>query len=235
MGISADLESGVDEILSQTWSVRDGVVVPESDDVALGGGAVKVHVAILYSDLARSTALVSDFDARTAARLMKSFLYCSSRIIKANGGAIRSFDGDRVMGIFIGDAKNSAAAKAALQINYAVLKIIGPKVVIKYPILATRGFVLKHATGVDRSDILAVRAGMRGENDLIWIGRSAAVAAKLSSIRDVGWTSFITKDVYDNLNEPSKIGGDPMREMWEKVPVKHHGLTIYRSNWHWKP
>lgn len=234
MGITAELESGVDTILSQTWNVREGQVVPESDDVALAGGAVEIDVAILYADMANSTDLVSDFDARTAARLMKSFLYCGSKIIRANGGAIRSFDGDRVMGIFIGDNKNSSAAKTALQINSAVLDIIRPRVEIKYPTLAANGFIVRHASGVDRSKVLAVRAGMRGANDLIWIGRAAAVAAKLSSIRSGNYASFITHDVYSRLDAASKTGsnGDPM---WEAMPGTKHGLTIYRSGWKWKP
>ncbi len=234
MGISAELETGVDDILAQAWSVRDGTVVPESDDVTLAGGAVKIDVAILYADMARSTSLVTDFDARTAARIMKSFLYCSSRIIRANGGAIRSFDGDRVMGIYIGGSKNTAAAKSALQINHAVLRIIRPRVEKKYPTLAANGFVVKHASGVDRSEVLAVRAGMRGSNDLIWIGRSAAVAAKLSSIRDGNWASFITEDVYLWLKDEAKYG--PKKEpMWTAMPTKHHGQTIYRSTWFWEP
>jgi hypothetical protein len=75
---------------------------------------------------------------------------------------------------------------------------------------------------------------MRGSNDLIWIGRAAAVAAKLSSIRSGNYASFITHDVYSRLDAASKIGsnGNPM---WEAMPGTRHGLTIYRSGWKWKP
>jgi adenylate cyclase len=234
MSVTTELESGVDDILSQTWNVRDGQVVPESEDVALAGGAVEIEVAILYADMADSTELVSDFDARTAARVMKSFLYCASRIVRANGGAIRSFDGDRVMGIFIGDSKNSSAGKTALQINSAVIDIIRPRVERKYPTLAANGFIVRHASGVDRSKVLAVRAGMRGSNDLIWIGRAAAVAAKLSSIRTGAYASYITQDVYSRLDAASKTSpnGQPM---WEAIPGTKYGLAIYRSGWKWKP
>jgi adenylate cyclase len=230
----AELEVGVDGILSQTWTVREGQVVPESDDVAMTGGAVELDVAILYSDMAESTELVSDFDPRTAAKVMKSFLFCSSKIIRANGGAIRSFDGDRVMGIYIGDTKNTNAAKSALKINGAVVDIIRPRIEKKYPTLAANGFVVRHASGVDRSKVLAVRAGMRGSNDLIWIGRAAAVAAKLSSIRQGGYSSYITSDVYSWLKDEAKIGsnGDPM---WQLLPGTKYGLEIYRSNWKWTP
>lgn len=184
--------------------------------------------------MAASTELVSDFDARTAARVMKTFLYCASKIIRANGGAIRSFDGDRVMGIYIGDSKNSSAGKSALQINSAVIDIIRPRVERKYPTLAANGFIVQHATGVDRSKVLAVRAGMRGSNDLIWVGRSAAVAAKLSSIRAGTYASYITHDVYSRLDAASKTSSDG-RPMWDAMPGTKYGLTIYRSGWKWKP
>ncbi len=214
--------------------MREGSVVPETEDVALAGGAVELDVAILYSDMARSTDLVSRFDSRTSARVMKSFLYCSSRIIRDMGGEIRSFDGDRVMGIFIGGSKNTNAAKTALKINYAVLKIIRPRVEAKYPTLATNGFYVKHATGVDRTKILAVRAGMRGSNDLIWIGRAAAVAAKLSSIRQDPYASYITRDVYDWLKDEAKLGGAEKSPMWEQMTAAQYGQTVYRSSWWWE-
>lgn len=232
MSLGDELGPGVDQILDQPWVEREGIVVPETDDVALKGGAVEVHVAILYTDLADSTRLVSEFDPRTGAKVMKSFLYCASRIIRHRDGAIRSFDGDRVMGIFIGDSKNSNSAQAALNINWAMKEVIRPKVEAKYPTLLRNGFELRHASGIDRSKVLAVRAGMRGSNDLIWIGRAAAVAAKLSSIR-TGPASFITKDVYDNLNADAKLSNG--QDMWKLEATKRHGLTVYSSTWRWKP
>jgi class 3 adenylate cyclase len=231
---AVDLEAGVDKILAQSWTEREGHVVPETDDVALSGGAVRIEAAILYADMAESTKLVSDFDARTAARVMKSFLYCSSRLIRGNGGEIRSFDGDRVMGIFIGDAKNSSAAKCALQIKYAIDEIVRPKVEAKYPTLMANGFVVSHACGIDRSSIFAVRAGMRDSNDLIWVGRAAAVAAKLSTTRNRPYRSFITNDVFSMLRDDVKKGPKG-QAMWEQVPTKQYGHVVYRSSWQWKP
>jgi uridylate cyclase len=234
MSITPQLEKGVDDILAEPWSVRDGRVVPETDDVTLKGGGVQLDATILYADLAKSTVLVTDFDHRTAARVMKSFLYCCSRVIEANGGEIRSFDGDRVMGIFVGDAKNSSAAKCALQIKYATDEILRPRVEKKYPTLAANGFKIAHASGVDTSSVLAVRAGMRDANDLIWIGRAAGVAAKLSAIRESHYRSYVTSDVYSRLRDDVKKG--PGKEdMWIVMGAKQHGLTVYRSSWQWKP
>lgn len=232
MTLSQELKDGVDGILAQPWSTRDGVKVPETEDVASAGGAVKLEAVILYSDLADSTTLVTYHDKRVAAKVMKSFLYCASRIVTAHGGEIRSFDGDRVMGIYVGTSKNTSAAKAALHINWAMREVIRPKIEAKYPSLAEAGFTLQHATGVDRSDILAVRAGMRGSNDLIWIGRAAAVAAKLSSLRLSDAQSIITSDVYRFLRDEAKTAKDG-RAMWVKMSGTRYGLETYKSNWYW--
>lgn len=237
MVTAAQLEAGVDSILAQSWDERDGKVVPETEDVALAGGAVKLDATILYADMAKSTILAWKFDARTAARVMKSFLYCASRLITDNGGEIRSFDGDRVMGIFVEGTKNSNAAKTALHIKYAVDQIIKPKVEKRYPSLAAAGWVLAHGVGIDTSATYAVRAGMRGSNDLIWIGRAAGIGAKLSSIRETNYRSYITEDVYNRLLDPSKYKDAATKSgnMWEPMATKQYGLTIYRSSYHWKP
>jgi adenylate cyclase len=234
MALSDDLKQSVDDILAQSWDIRDGTVVPETKDVALAGGGVNLEATILYSDLAESTRLVTDFDGRTAARVMKAFLACSSRIIRTHGGDIRSFDGDRVMGIFIGDSKNTSAANSALKINWAMTEVIRPKVEAKYPILSQRGFTLRHATGVDRSTILAVRGGVHGANDLIWVGRAGAVAAKLSSLRVRNYTSYVTADVYNTMAKVAKVSSDG-KDMWELMPAKQYGLATYRSTWWRRP
>ena len=186
MSTAPQLRLDVDNILNKQWNIRDGQIIPTTEDVALAGGAVKLKVTILYADLADSTKLAMYSDKRVAAKVFKSFLSCSSKLIKHNGGKIRSFDGDRVMGVFISDSKNSNAAKTALHINYAFLKIIKPKLEAKYNSLKTGSYKLAHCVGIDTSEVLVIRGGVRNDNDLVWVGRSPNIAAKLSMI----WSSF---------------------------------------------
>ena len=126
MAIDDDIKSEVDAILSTTWDVTDGTAVPATDDIKLQGGGRKLDVVMLYVDLADSTALVS-YNKQMAAKILKSFLSSCTRLIRHNGGHIRSFDGDRVMGVFIGDTKNSSAAKTALNIKWVFDEILKPK------------------------------------------------------------------------------------------------------------
>lgn len=104
-----------------------------------------------------------------AAEVYKSFLHCASIIIRDQGGEITAFDGDRVMAVFIGDNKRTSAAKSALKINYAVTPIINPEIKDKYSDIA---YTMRHAVGIDISKVFIARTGVRGANDLVWVGRA---------------------------------------------------------------
>ena len=132
------------------------------------------------------------------------------------------------MAVFIGEAKNSSAARAALKINYGVQEIINPAIGKMY---LSQGYSLKHVVGIDTSELFIARTGIRGANDLVWVGRSANHAAKLSG-RD-GPPSQITADVYDRLNRESKFASDG-RNMWTSSYSREIGnRLIYTSTWWW--
>jgi adenylate cyclase len=233
MALVDDLRKDVDGVLSQAWDVRDGEVVPTTETVVLAGGGVKLNATMLYADLADSTELAM-WDRRVTAKLCKAFLACSSRLIRSHGGELRSFDGDRVMGVFLGNYKNTSAAKCSLRINWVFLNLIKPKFEAKYEALRDGTYKLAHCTGVDTSDVLVVRAGIRNNNDLIWIGSAPNVAAKMSAFRDSPYFSFITGTVYDQLANEAKLSND--KNMWEERlwnagPVKR----VFRSSWTWSP
>jgi class 3 adenylate cyclase len=233
MAIADDIKADIDGVLSATWDIRDGQVVPESEDVALSGGGVKLDATMLYADLADSTQLAM-WDRRVAARIFKAFLAGASRLIRHKGGHIRSFDGDRVMGVFVGDAKNTNAAICALQINWMFRKVLKPKFEAKYTKLADGTYTLAHATGVDRSEVLVVRGGIRNNNDLIWVGRAPNVAAKLSALREPPFYSFITSDVFDPSNSSARTSKSG-KAMWEKRTWNGPVSDVYRSEWTWEP
>jgi adenylate cyclase len=234
MTLRADLANQVESILNVSWNIRSGQTVPSTDTVNLSNGAVSLEAAYLYADLANSTSLARDFDRRTAARVVRCYLDVMSRLIREHKGQIRSFDGDRVMGIFIGDSKRSSAAKCALQMNWAFLNLLRPEVERKYPSLKAGGYTLEHGAGIDVGEVLIVRGGVRGSNDLVSIGAAPNLAAKLSDVRETPYRTFITKAVYDKLSAETKIAGDG-RNMWEArtLGIKGKTTSIYRSNFYW--
>jgi class 3 adenylate cyclase len=170
VALNEDLQGVVKTIFEQNWTTRDGEVVPEPRDLGLANDAVNLDATVLYADMADSTRLVDSQKAHLAAEVYKAYMACAARIIKNNGGAITAYDGDRVMGIFIGGLKNTTAAKTALQINWAVEHVVNPALKTQYGVSA---YQMKHVVAVDTSTIFACRIGVRNDNDVVWVGRAA--------------------------------------------------------------
>lgn len=231
MALKDDIETNARETFQSNWSERDGRVVPSPSDLKMGNDAVKFDRAtVLYADLDQSTDLVDKKKWWFAAEVYKTFLYAASRLVRAEGGSIVSYDGDRVMGIFVGDRQCNDAVRCALKINYAVKKIVQPALDKKYP---TADYTIRHVVGIDTSTIYAARTGVRGDNDLVWVGKAANHAAKLTTL-SARYPTWITAKVFSKLDEKQKYGGDPRRLMWEKRTwTAMDGVDVYRSKWHW--
>jgi class 3 adenylate cyclase len=238
MALLDEITTEANLILAQPWNIRDGLVVPEANSVQLAGGGVRLTPVMLYADLADSTLLASKFDRGVATKVIKSFLAASCRIIRARGGHIRSFDGDRVMGVFLGERMHTRAALAALNINWVVTHLLKPKIMAQFPSLALGGYNLQHGVGIDKSEVLVARSGIHDNNDLIWVGRAPNIAAKLAALREDGYASYMTKVVYDQLAPDGKVAADG-RDMWQlrlwtKAPLEEV-KSVYRSNFWWQP
>jgi class 3 adenylate cyclase len=230
MALVDDLKSQVQEILDTRWASREGKVVPDSDSVKLGNDAVKIKGAVLYADLAESTVLVDRFPRWYAAEVYKSFLHCASKIIGARDGVITAFDGDRVMAVFIGDYKHTNAAICGLQIKYAVREIINPLLKAEYP---DKQYTVTHGVGIDTCELFVAKTGVRGANDLVWVGRAANYAAKLCSLRNGDYTTYITEEVFKQMNDKAKytIYNPEKKLMWERRTWNDKNIVIYRSNY----
>jgi class 3 adenylate cyclase len=117
-----------------------------------------------------------------------------------------------------------------MKIQYAVTHIINPAQQAFY---TKSEFTMKHVVGVDTSELFVAKTGVRGANDLVWVGRAANYAAKLSSLPD-SHSTYITKEVYDVMIDDIKTSGD-FRAMWEAVRWNNfNDRIIYRSNWWWR-
>ena len=227
MSLVEDYTEAVEKIFKEEWSVREGRKIPESNEVALGNEAVKLNGTVLYADLDESTNLVDSYKPEFAAEIYKTYLSCAAKVIRSDGGEITAYDGDRIMAVYIGDLKNSSAAKSALKINYTVTKIINPLIKKHYP---KKNYQVKQVVGIDTSELFVARTGIRGSNDLVWVGRAANYAAKLCSLSP-DYPSRITETVYNKLNDSAKYSSDG-KPMWEAATWNAmNGMKIYRSTW----
>lgn len=233
LGVQDDIKSSVDSLIAAAWNTRKGTVVPGTDDVTLANGAVIVEATYLFADLADSSGAAQKLKKEVTGKIFRCYLSAATRVIKRFDGEIRSFDGDRVMGIFIGGSKNSNAARAALGINWAVSEVIRPKLSSKWSNLEDY-YTIRHGVGVDTGEAWIVRGGVRGDNDLLSIGAAPNVAAKLSSLRR-GPTSYITDAVFDRMSSEAKVSSKG-EDMWKRssaVEVGGKTFQVMSSTW-WK-
>lgn len=217
-------------IFGKNWTTRNGQKVPEADEITLGNEAVILSGTVLYADLADSTGLVNGFKPWFAAEIYKAYLLGACRAIKNQGGEITAFDGDRVMAVFLGDYKNTTAVKAAMQINYLVART-NEMIRSTYP---TTAYTLRQKIGIDFSDLFVAKTGIRKSNDLVWVGRAANYAAKLATLGEHDFPTYITDDVFAKLAPEAKYGGQNKTLMWEKRIWTERQMSIHRSNWSWQ-
>lgn len=230
VGLKDNLTAEVAATFSEQWQSQDARTVPDPISLRLNSNHAKdlETATVLYADIDGSTDLVDRYRWEFSAEVYKAYLRCASQIIRNEGGAITAYDGDRVMAVFTGDSKNTSAVRCALKINYAVCEIIQPALRRQY---TSANFVLSHVVGVDTSRLRAARIGVHGDNDIVWIGRAANYAAKLTSLS--GHSSWITETVYNAMHRDVKFSKG--RAMWERrlwTAMNNH--PIYCSTYWWR-
>ena len=233
MGLGADLKANVNQFIKTSWTRRDGRTVPEPEDIGMGNDGVELNEAVcLYADLADSTPLVLKYSDWFAAMVYKSFLHCATKIILSEGGSVTSFDGDRVMGIFIGPERFNAAARTALKINWATSQMVEPAIKANWSEASVQSLQIKHTVGIDASKVFAARTGARGNNDVVWVGRSPNYAAKLAAWRGPRIPTLITAEVFAGLTGTARDSKGVC--MWTKDARTIDGVSVYSSSYHWE-
>lgn len=227
MSVADDIKKYSANTFGMKWTVREGQVVPDASDLKLANDSVHFQKAtLLYADLDQSTELVQTKKWQFAGEVYKTFLYAASRLIRSHGGKIVSYDGDRVTGIFTSKRQRNDAVSCALEINYAVKNYVQSEMERRW----TGDFKIRHVIGIDTSEIRAARTGVRGDNDLVWIGTAANLAAKLTSLT-ADEPTWITKRVYDYLQNAQKLGseGENIWRSWNWT--EHNDEEIYSSTY----
>jgi class 3 adenylate cyclase len=227
MSLKDDLTAEVNSTFFSVWEEQATTTVPAAEDLRLNANHAKdlKTATVLYADLNGSTKMVDGYEWRFSAVVYKTYLRCAGQIIRNEGGTITAYDGDRIMAIYTGDYKNTSAVKAALKINWAVHHIIRPALKTHY---SNIDFVINHVVGVDTSQLRAARIGVRGDNDIVWIGRAANHAAKLTNLSEK--PLWITKAVFDKMNNEVKTSNGV--QLWEKrLWTSMNNAEIYCSTY----
>src|SRR5262245_36173860 len=89
MTFAEELWSAVWDAAHVEWTVRDGKVVPEAEDISNGHG-VRLDATYLYADMADSSTLAQNFSKETVATVITTYLGAACRVIRHYDGHIRS-------------------------------------------------------------------------------------------------------------------------------------------------
>jgi adenylate cyclase len=188
--LRVELDDEVSSILASDFRivVTNTDVVPHSNDAAITfpnldaktQGTKLIDTCVLYIDIRRSTDLNLSHRPQTVAKLYSAFIRAMTRVARYHKGHVRGIIGDRLMVIF--DRKDAFAN--------AVHCSIAMNTVSKYTI--NRHFKANEVTcgiGIDAGKMLATKTGVRRHGDeqgnyrnLVWLGRPANVASKLTDI-----------------------------------------------------
>lgn len=222
-------------IITSYINITNGTTVPDVKDISLEKNqGIVIDAVYLYADMVDSSTLAQTVKKPVVAKILRSYLNPASSILGHYGGEIRSFDGDRVMAIFMGPNKETKAVRAALAVNWLVSAHLRDYIKASWTDVA-KWWTLNHSIGIDVGEALLTRTGVRGDNDIVSIGGALNIAAKLSDVRN-GNGIHISKAVYEPMdNEVAFVDG---RNFWTRLlPIKVGGTRVeyFSTDAYWEP
>ena len=217
MALRSDVESDIEKTVRKKLVIssrNDGNIETVPDPAKMGySDGIYLPSTYLYADMANSSGLVATSPPPTVASILKAYLSVSTRIIRANNGFIRSFDGDRVMGIYAGPDRHNRAVLSAMQIKWALKVLVQPAITERFSSLKKSGWQVNHGCGIASGQALLVRAGFRGNDDMISIGATPNLAAKLSDERQGKYSTLVDEKTFSELSQNRRYSKGV--DMWE--------------------
>jgi class 3 adenylate cyclase len=178
--------------------ITKGLCLPDPDKLGIGQGRY-LQAAILYADLRGFTSMVASAPAQHSLVALEVFVSELTRIARDFGGEVVDCAGDRILVAFIVLPLNNStkpiqrAVECGIWMQTAMYKAI-------QPLLATAGYPnISCGIGVDFSDVVITRVGIRNRNKLVFLGGAANHAAKLEELANPGET-VMSRIAY--LNRP---------------------------------
>lgn len=186
----ADADAEVQTILASGFKIEvvETAVVPSFADPAITYDNLDAQVkrckllesCVLYVDIRNSAAISAERQAATLARMYSAFVRMMIKSARHFGGHVRNIIGDRVMVVFDKQDCFVNAVRTAMLCQTVAQKIIDRRITT---------FDFKCGVGIDHGKMLIVKAGAirRGDEmefyrSLVWLGRPANVASKLTDV-----------------------------------------------------
>lgn len=185
-----DLSSEISAILSSGFeiNVTETKTVPKANDPAITFPNVEnsqqscklIETCVLYIDIRKSTELNLTHRRATVARLYSAFGRAMTRAARYYGGHVRGIIGDRLMVVFDVEDCHTKAVDTAILMNSVAKHVINKNF---------KNNEVKCGIGIDFGKMLITKVGIirRGHEagnyqGLVWLGRPANVASKLTDV-----------------------------------------------------
>lgn len=190
LDLKAELTEEVRAIIDSNFkiTITETVIVPDIDDTAITYPNLVtkeqkcklIETCVLYIDIRNSTELNNAHQRPTLAKLYSAFVRSMTKCGGYYGGKVRNIVGDRVMVLF---DKNNCFKNA---VNTAILMNSVSQYIINKNFPHNE---IKCGIGIDYGKMLVVKAGIikqgaenTSNKSLVWLGRPANVASKLTDI-----------------------------------------------------
>jgi adenylate cyclase len=230
--LRVELSDEVGTILGQDFAVTatNTKTVPHSSDGAITfpnldaktQACKLIDTCVLYIDVRRSTELSIRHKPQTVAKLYSAFVRAMTKCARHYNGHVRGIIGDRIMVIFDCDDCFRKAVDCAILMNSTAQHVIN-----------------KHFTkndvhcgiGIDAGKMLVTKTGFRRRGveqhnykNLVWLGRPANVASKLTDIANKPAEGFNADMVRIGYN--TALGGISWFNEWPSNFAKKIQNTV---------
>lgn len=240
MSLKDDLIKKAKEIRNTNFVKKTAYSVPTIDTTTLTFGCTGLTfpATVLYIDMRGSTKLLNTHQRRVTAKIHMMYYEAICRIAKADGGEIRSFNGDSLLVFFYGSGVDVTrkAVCSAFKMRYAITDVIN-QTLSEYT-------DINFGIGIDYGEILATKVGLGGNNDnkdLIWIGNAVNRATKISDECSKPYYIGISDCVYSRLDDSllyytqtNMFGYDQKINVWSKTSFTYNDKleALHKSTCH---
>ena len=198
MSLKEDITNKTKEFYNQKFSFDKVNSIPtvHTKQLTFGCTGWSFDAVVLYIDMRHSTKLLDEHRRNVVAKLHMAYYNAIVRIAKADGGEIRSFNGDSLLVFFLGadSATAEKAVRSAFRMKYAITELVNPNLEDYKDI--------NFGIGIDMGNIIATKVGIGGDDttkDLIWLGNAVNRSTKISDKCEAPYHVGISDAVHNKM------------------------------------
>lgn len=139
-------------------------------------------VVCVYFDLSSSTNILRDYGDEISVKIFDSYIKSATRIFKNFECSYLDIQGDGGFALFSGDKHIQRAMVSAITLKTLLSKSYSGN--LNDLVKKTKSKInLSSRIGVHIGKILAKKSGIRGENEILWLGGLVSVASKICGLK----------------------------------------------------